>query len=116
MHDDLSLSEVKKEYHGTLKGYVIGFFLSLIFTLISFSLVVYGVFPKQTLIYVLPALAFFQALIQLVFFLHLGKEDKPKWESLVFYFMVLVLLIIVIGSLWIMHDLDVRTMQFMEMK
>jgi len=116
MHDNLSLNDIKKEYHGSLKSYVIGFLLSLIFTLISFALVVYEVLPRQTLIYTLPTLAFVQAIIQLIFFLHLGKEEKPKWESLVFYFMVLVLLIIVLGSLWIMHDLDIRTMQFMEMK
>ncbi len=116
MHDELSLSEIKKEYHGSLKSYILGFFLSLIFTLISFSLVVFEVLPRQTLIYSLPFLALIQAGIQLVFFLHLGKEENPKWESLVFYFMVLVLLIIVLGSLWIMYDLEARTMQFMEMK
>ncbi|MFN4174897.1 MAG: cytochrome o ubiquinol oxidase subunit IV, partial [Parachlamydiaceae bacterium] len=69
MHDDLSLSEIKKEYHGTYKGYLIGFSLSLIFTLLSFSLVVYEALPKQILHYLLPALAFSQAMIQLVFFL-----------------------------------------------
>lgn len=116
MHDGLSLSETKKEYHGSLKGYIIGFILSLVFTLISFSLVFYEVLPRHTLFYTLPFLALIQAGIQLVFFLHLGKEEKPKWESLVFYFMVLVILIIVLGSLWIMYDLDHRTMQFMEMK
>ena len=116
MHNDLSLSETKKEYHGTFKGYIIGFCLSLLFTLISFSLVVYEVLPRHTLLYTLPLLALIQAGIQLYFFLHLGKEEKPQWESLIFYFMVLVLLIIVLGSLWIMYDLDVRTMQFMDMK
>ena len=32
MHDDLSLEEIKKEWHGTLKSYVIGFIASLLLT------------------------------------------------------------------------------------
>jgi cytochrome o ubiquinol oxidase operon protein cyoD len=29
--------------------------------------------------------------------MHLGQEAKPRWESVVFYFMVLVLLIVALG-------------------
>jgi cytochrome o ubiquinol oxidase operon protein cyoD len=53
--------------------------------------------------------------VQLRFFLHLGQEAKPRWETMIFYFMVLVLLIIALGSLWIMHDLEERVMSNMEM-
>jgi cytochrome o ubiquinol oxidase operon protein cyoD len=44
------------------------------------------------------------------FFLHLGKEAKPKWESVTLYSTVATLLIIVIGTLWIMYDLNNRVM------
>ena len=40
----------------------------------------------------------------------MGQEAKPRWETLIFCFMVLILLIIVIGSLWIMNDLNERVM------
>lgn len=110
MNHDLSLSETKKEWHGTLKSYVIGFFASLILTALSFGLVVSKVLLGQTLIFSLIALAIVQAIVQLLFFLHLGQEERPRWESLIFYFMVLVLIIIALGSLWIMYDLNDRVM------
>jgi len=55
-------------------------------------------------------LAVIQMFVQLIFFLHLGKENKPRWNTLIFAFMLLVLLIVVLGTLWIMHSLDTRVM------
>lgn len=109
MHD-LTLNEIKKEWHGTLKNYIIGFILSLVLTCLSFSLVLFKILQGKPLVYTLVILALFQAIVQLLFFLHLGKEEKPRWETVVFYFMVLVLLIIAVGSLWIMQDLNDRVM------
>lgn len=111
---DLSLNEIKKEWHGTLRSYVIGFISSLILTIISFLLVVTAYFPAKILTYSILALAIIQAIVQLRFFLHVGQEAKPRWESVVFYFMVLILLIVAIGSLWIMYDLDYRLMSNMK--
>jgi cytochrome o ubiquinol oxidase operon protein cyoD len=45
-------------------------------------------------------------MVQLVFFLHLGGEGKPRWRLTAFLFMLLVLVILVFGSLWIMYNLD----------
>lgn len=116
MSEELSLQEIQKEWHGTLKSYVIGFLGSLLLTGLSFLLVITRLFPEQTLIHILIGLAVVQAIVQLLFFLHVGQEAKPRWETLVFYFMVMVLLIVVIGSLWIMFDLDDRLMSFMTME
>lgn len=113
MTTDLSLKEIKKEWHGSLKSYAIGFTASLLLTGLSFFLVMTRQFQEQILIYTIVGLGVTQAIIQLLFFLHLGQEAKPRWETLVFYFMVLVLFIIAIGSLWIMHDLNDRVMSNM---
>jgi cytochrome o ubiquinol oxidase subunit IV len=110
MTEELSLKEIQKEWHGTLKSYAVGFLLSLLLTGTSFLLVISSPLSGQVLIHTLTGLAIVQAIIQLLFFLHLGQEDKPRWETLVFYFMVLILLIIAIGSLWIMNDLNDRVM------
>jgi cytochrome o ubiquinol oxidase operon protein cyoD len=116
MSGDLSLKEAQKEWHGSLKSYAIGFFTSLLLTLVSFSLVIAKVITGQTLVHTLMGLALIQAVIQLLFFLHVGQEAKPKWETLVFCFMVLILSIIVIGTLWIMYDLNDRVMSNMPME
>lgn len=113
MNDDLSLNEIKKEWHGSLRSYLIGFFASLFLTAISFFIVHIKLFSGYTLMSTLGGLAIVQAIFQVVFFLHLGKEDRPQWETLIFLFMVMVLLVIVLGSLWIMFDLDERVMSGM---
>ena len=113
MHEELTLKEMQKEWHGTLKSYVIGFTASILLTSASFLLVITGVITGQLLVYTLIGLALAQAVFQLLFFLHVGQEAKPRWETLVFYFMLLVLFIIAAGSLWIMYDLNDRVMSDM---
>lgn len=116
MSEELSLKEIQKEWHGTLRAYVIGFCISVFLTIISFYLVAFRLISGKALISAIVSLALVQAVIQLLFFLHVGQEAKPKWETMVFYFMVLVLLIIALGSLWIMYDLNDRVMSNMAME
>ncbi len=105
-----NLPHVYQEMHGTLRSYLIGFALSIILTLIAYFFVVEHVFSNHIIDYVLAALCIVQVVIQLVFFLHLGNESKPYWNFIVFSFMLSVILILVIGSLWIMYNLNYRTM------
>jgi len=113
MSSELSLKQIKKEWHGTLKSYVIGFLASIFLTGISFFLVITKTISEKTLIYTIISLAIAQAIIQVRYFLHVGQEAKPRWELIAFCFMVMVLLIIAVGSLWIMSDLDERVMSDM---
>jgi cytochrome o ubiquinol oxidase subunit IV len=106
MHDP-SLKELQRSWPACYRGYLLGFLLCLLLSTASFSLVVFD-FPSLS--YLLVALALIQAAIQLKLFLHLGKEEKPRWESVVFCLMLIILLIIAIGTLWIMADLNARTM------
>lgn len=110
MDTDLSLKETVKEWHGTYKSYLIGFIASLVLTSISFLLILTKYFDTTTTIFTVVGLALVQAIFQIRYFLHLGSEPKPRWESAAFYFMVLILLIIVLGTLWIMYDLNMRMM------
>lgn len=110
MSEERSLKEIQKDWPQTFKLYAIGFIGSLLLTAISFSLTAAKLFSSQILIAVLIFLALVQAFVQLIFFMHMGKEAKPRWMTLVFYFMVLVVAIVVLGSLWIISDLDHRVM------
>lgn len=110
MNAEPSLKEIQKEWHGTLRSYLIGFIACILLTATSFYLVTDDILTGENLIYTLIGLAIIQAAVQLRFFLHLGQEAKPRWETLIFFFMILILLIIAIGSLWIMHDLNSRMM------
>ena len=57
--------------------------------------------------------AVMQLLIQLIFFLHLNSESKPRWNLTVFLFIILIVGILVIGTLWIMYNLDYNMMDHM---
>jgi cytochrome o ubiquinol oxidase subunit IV len=97
---------------GTLQTYVVGFVLSLILTLVAYLFVeihvssYYETFSHTLLVPLIIGLALVQFIVQLVFFLHLGTESKPRWKLLVFGFMVVVVGILVLGSLWIMSNLN----------
>jgi cytochrome o ubiquinol oxidase operon protein cyoD len=110
MSSELSLKEIQKEWHGTFTAYVVGFILCVVLTIVSYFVATGDILQGDHLVYALLTLAIVQAAVQVYFFLHLGKEAKPRWETIIFVFMLLILLIIAIGSLWIMNDLNQRMM------
>lgn len=95
-------------------SYIAGFIFSLGLTLAAFSLVWRHtqsdreVFSETFLFVWVGALAITQLIVQLVFFLHLGRESKPRWNLIVLSFAALVVVILVFGSLWIMYSLNYR--------
>lgn len=93
-----------------IKTYVIGFILSLALTLCAYLMVANHTL-KSGLLGAVVVLAILQLFIQLIFFLHLGQESKPRWNLTVFGFMLIVLLILVGGSLWIMTHLNYHAAQ-----
>lgn len=93
---------------GTPRTYVAGFVASLVLTVTAYLLVVHHALSRRLLIGAVVALALTQFLVQVVFFLHLGRETKPRWKLAVFLFMTMVVLILVFGSLWIMTNLNYR--------
>lgn len=100
------------EARGTLITYSVGFALSVVLTLSAYFLTSNHVssghekFTHQSLIIGLLCLALVQFFVQAVFFLHLTRESKPRWNLTVFAFMMIVVGIVVGGSLWIMHSLN----------
>ncbi len=91
------------------KAYITGFVLSIWFTLGSYILVHNNLGShKWAIAYIVAALALGQFITQLTLFLHLGHEAKPKLRVLVFGFMLLVVLVLIVGSIWIMHNLNYR--------
>ena len=91
-----------------LQTYVTGYVASVLLTVTAYALVQSHSFAKWTIVSLILALAMIQFLVQMLFFLHLGQESKPRWRLLVLLFMILVVSIIVGGSLWIMNNLNYR--------
>ena len=91
--------------YGTYKTYIVGFLSSIIITITAFSLIGFKVFPPVGLYISVAVLAFIQFYVQLVFFLHLSTDSKARWNMVSFVFTLIVVLILVIGTLWIMFNL-----------
>lgn len=102
--------------YGTRQSYVIGFLSSIILTIIAFYLVITAAFPPKTLYIVVGGLAITQLFVQLIFFLHVNTHSKSSWNLLSLVFTLVVVLVLVLGSLWIMYNLyDLMGMNAMSM-
>jgi cytochrome o ubiquinol oxidase operon protein cyoD len=95
---------------GTYASYIAGFALSIILTLGAYALVARHWHVGATLTFAIIALAVIQLWVQMRFFLHLSSEAKPYWRSVAFLFALVVVGILVLGSLWIMSNLNYHTM------
>jgi len=89
-------------------SYVVGLVLSVVATLIAYIFVVNHLWPKEMLVYIVMGIAVVQLAIQAVFFLHIGRGSHLKLVT--FLFALLVVIVIVVGSIWIMHHLDYNMM------
>lgn len=97
-----------------IRSYCVGFILSVVLTIAAYLVAVNETFRESwspaMIAIALSALAAIQLIVQLLFFLHLGDEAKPRWRLVSFIFAFIILGIIVFGSLWIMFDMNSRMM------
>lgn len=95
-----------------LKSYIIGYLLSLVLTAAAFIPVFihqntrHLAFSHELLIPLLLGLALIQLVVQLFFFLHLGREAKPYYNAIFLFATVGMILLVVVGSIWIMDHLN----------
>lgn len=94
----------------SLKPLHIGLVLSALLTLASYRIVTYYHLTHIGLVYTVFTFGVIQALLQLIFFMDLGLEDRPYWNMITFLFTVLIAIIVVGGTLWIMSNLNYNLM------
>ena len=99
-----------KTERGTVKSYVIGFLLSLVFTAIPYYLVVNKTVEGNTLLATILGFAVLQMAVQIFFFLHLGRGPKPLYNVVFFVSTVGIILMVVLGSIFIMNHLNYNMM------
>ena len=92
--------------HGSVKEYVLGLLISIILTGIAFYVVMFeGVSPALTLVVIL-ATAVAQVMVQLVFFLHMNTSSEQIWNTTSAAFIIIIVAILIVGSVWIMSHLN----------
>ncbi len=95
-----------KSEHGTIRSYVIGFLLSLAFTALPYYMVVNKTLSSSPLLAVIIGIAVVQMIVQIFFFLHLGRGPKPLYNVAFFVSTVGIILVVVGGSIFIMNNLQ----------
>jgi cytochrome o ubiquinol oxidase subunit IV len=96
--------------HGSVRSYVIGFVLSVVLTAAAFGLVMQQVFGPIESIIAIAVLAFIQILVHLVFFLHMNTSSSQRWNLLSLASAVLVAVILIGGTLWVLHNVGAHMM------
>ncbi|MDF1635598.1 cytochrome o ubiquinol oxidase subunit IV [Mycoplana sp. MJR14] len=97
--------------HGSLKTYLIGFVLSVILTAIPFWLVMGEVFDNKLVTAVLiMAFAAVQIVVHMVCFLHMNPRSEGGWTIMALIFTLVIVAIMLAGSFWVMHHLNVNMM------
>lgn len=97
--------------HGSRKDYVTGFALSVILTAIPFIVVMAGGFASARFTgFVILAFAVVQIIVHMVYFLHMSPRSESGWTMISLVFTVTVLMIAIVGTIWVMYNMDTYMM------
>ena len=108
--DVMSHSNDHGASHGSVKTYMTGFILSIILTGIPFWMVMSGSASKPVILGAILVTAVIQILVHLVCFLHMNTKSDEGWNMTAFIFTVIIIAILVVGSIWIMWNLNYNMM------
>ena len=101
-HTEYQTASTHVTAHGSLKSYAIGFLFSILLTIVPVVIVWNGWFEGTASNLVLMAAAVLQFAVQLVYFMHLREEGRPRYNLMALILGLIIVLTIVIGSIWIM--------------
>ena len=91
----------------TSKGYLIGFFTSLILTVIPFYYTYDPFFSKGVTYAILFGCAVVQVFVHFIYFLHMETHtNEGRWNIVALLFSAVVVLILIVGSIWVMWNLN----------
>lgn len=96
--------------HGSVKSYMVGFVLSVILTAIPFGIVMSGAVATATAVPLCIGIGVVQIVVHLIYFLHMNASSTRTWNMAAFVFTLIVVLIVVVGSLWVMHNMNANMM------
>lgn len=98
------------ESHASYGGYLVGFVLSVILTVAAFAAVMMHAMSPVATIAVIAALAIVQIVVHVYYFLHMNGSKELYWNCMAFYFAVLIVVILVFGFLFVLHDTSMNMM------
>jgi cytochrome o ubiquinol oxidase subunit IV len=113
----MSAHDMHADHHGdndihvTTGGYVTGFILAVILTVIPFWLVMGDVIQdRATAAMVLGLFAIVQVVVHMYFFLHMNGKIEGGWTMMSTIFAVVFVAITLAGTLWVMFHMNTNMM------
>jgi cytochrome o ubiquinol oxidase operon protein cyoD len=100
----------KKGAHSSAVSYGIGFLLSLALTFFAYHVVTEHELGMTMTLGIIVALAVFQFVVQMICFLHMDVTTASRDRLIVLGFAGVIVAILVVGSLWVMNNLNNRMM------
>lgn len=110
MDNSIPVTKATEVATGSVRTYIVGFVASVGLTVLAYGAITGHWFTHRDRIAFIAALAAIQLYIQLICFLHVNRESRPRWNLMMLLFAVLVVGIVVLGSLWIMDNLNYNMM------
>lgn len=95
------------------KPYLIGFVLAAILTVIPFAMVMMSSMSKDVIAIAIAVMAAVQMLVHVIFFLHLDGSPQKRLTVQSGLFTLILIAIMMVGSLWVMYNMDVNMMPSM---
>lgn len=89
----------------TNKSHWIGFGLSMILTIIPFWIIKYNIFIQNISLIIIILCSIIQIYVHLIYFLHIGSTINQEWYIVSLIFTIFIVLVLILGSVWIMTHL-----------
>ncbi|MEH3106652.1 MAG: cytochrome o ubiquinol oxidase subunit IV [Sphingomonas fennica] len=96
--------------HGSRRGYLIGFVLSVVLTAIPFWLVMARPFGANATVLLVAAFAAVQIIVHMIYFLHMTTKSEGGWTMMALIFTAVLVVITLAGSLWVMVHMNSNMM------
>lgn len=100
-------------HHGwnvSFKPIILGFIFSIVLNSAIYRILTHHHLSNKVLVAAIITFSCIQAILQLIFFLHVGLETKPHWNTIMLIFITCLIFILVGGSIWIMNHLGYNLM------
>ncbi|MEM6726925.1 MAG: cytochrome o ubiquinol oxidase subunit IV [Pseudomonadota bacterium] len=100
------------EHGSTYRGYIIGFALSVVLTVIPFGIVMFDWLEGSVgwAIAIIFLLGGAQIMVHVYYFLHVTLGNEDGWQAMSLAFTGVLLVIILAGSIWVMFHLEENMM------
>ena len=97
--------------HGSFRGYLTGFLLSVVLTAVPFWLVMgHVIADSRVAALAVMAIGVVQIFVHMVYFLHMNSRSEGGWTMLAMIFTVVLVVITLSGTIWVMYHMNSNMM------